>query len=144
MIRPIIAQPPVHPVVTEGWILTMIIISGSVASLGLAALILRSRWWRIYVTVIGFLQFVPLESRHMSRQAYQFIQFSPVPRDQQRWLTIMLIHHLRHTPRHQRRPWRIVRAIWRQRHIHCVPHRTVITFPMASKTRHFNPPHPPS
>lgn len=127
MVRTIIGQTAGHLAATPGWIPAVMIVGTGIISLGVIALIFRNRWWQIYLTVTELLQFVQPESRHFSRQVHQYIQRSALPRHQQRWLTIMLVYHLRHLPRRQHRPWRIVWIIWRRRHIQCVPYPDSVT-----------------
>ena len=85
--------------------------------------LMRTRWWEIYAIVDHLVHAANPDSRHFPRIARQWIHCSRVPRQQWRWLTVVVIYHMRHVPRHQRRTWRVVWRVWRHRHVHEVPKR---------------------
>ncbi len=100
--------------------LTAVVVPGLVI-LGFVIGLMRTRWWKIYAVVDHLVHAANPDSRHFPRIARQWIRSSGVPRPHHRWLTVLVIYHMRRVPRHHRRTWRVMRRIWRHRHVREVP-----------------------
>jgi hypothetical protein len=111
--------PSVHP----GFLPAVLILGTGATAVGLAVWILRTRWWKIYTMVDDLLHHANPDSHRFPQLTKQWICQTHwgIPRQQWRWLAVMVIHHSRRIPRYRRRTWRVVWRIWRHRHVRSVP-----------------------